>query len=151
MKSVHQTTNCLEDVRISVKVKLSGLWVALTMFYIYADIISLYKPGQIEDMTSGLMGPFPVTQLSLLMASVLMAIPAAMIFLSLVLKPKVNRWTNIFVGALHTIIGIANVIGVTWSYYIFYGGLEIIFTLLIVYYAWTWPKQESVDQVLNNV
>jgi hypothetical protein len=145
MKSVHQTTNYLEDVRISVKVKLSGLWVALTIFYIYADIISLYKPGQIEDMTSGLMGPFPATQLSLLMASVLMAIPAAMIFLSLVLNPKVNRWTNIFVGALHTVIGIANVIGVTWIYYIFYGGLEIIFTLIIIYYAWTWPKQDSKD------
>ena len=49
----------------------------------------------------GFMGPFPVTQGSLLSASILMMIPAVMVFLSLTLKPKVNRWANIILGTVY--------------------------------------------------
>lgn len=71
-----------------------------------------------------------------------MAIPAVMIFLSLSLKPKVNRGVNITFGILYTLVGISNLVGETWAYYISYGLVEIVITLLIVYYAWKWPKQE---------
>ena len=84
----------LEDVRT----KLSALWIAMMLLYIYADILSLFRPGQIEEIMDGLMGPFPVTQGSLVVASLLMIIPAVMVFLSLTLKPGVNRWTNIALG-----------------------------------------------------
>ena len=58
------------DVKINMKLKLSALWVALMLLYIYADIISLFKPGVMEEMISGRMGPFPVSQGSLLTASI---------------------------------------------------------------------------------
>lgn len=142
MKSDNKTTKIFEDVKINVKIKLSALWIVLMVFYIYADIFSLHRPGQIEKMISGLMGHFPVTQISLLTASILMAIPAIMIFLSLSLNPKANRWVNITLGILYTVVGIGNLIGETWAYYISYGIVEIGLTLLIVLYAWKWPKQE---------
>ena len=63
-----------EDVKIDVKMKLSALWVALMLVYIYADIFSLFRPGHIEKMMSGQMGPFPVTQGSLFVFSILMII-----------------------------------------------------------------------------
>jgi len=94
-------------------------------------------------MIKGLMGPFPVTQASVLVASILMIIPAVMVFLSLTLKPKVNRWANITFGVLYTFVNISNLIGETWAYYIFFGIVEIVLTLLIVWYAWKWPKQEG--------
>jgi hypothetical protein len=31
-----------EDVKINVKMKLSAIWVALMLIYIYADILYLY-------------------------------------------------------------------------------------------------------------
>jgi len=113
------------------------------LLYIYADILSLFRPGQIKEMIEGLMGPVPVTQVSLLTASILMIIPAVMVFLSLTLKPKVNRWANIILGVLYTVVNISNLIGETWAYYISFGIVEIALTLLIVWYAWRWPKQEG--------
>ena len=133
----------MEDMKIGVRMKLSALWVAMMLLYIYADILSLFRPGQIEEMIDGLMGPFPVTQASLLVASILMIIPAVMVFLSLALKPKVARWANITVGVLYTVVNISNLIGEAWAYYIFFGIVEIVFTLLIVWYAWTWANPEG--------
>ena len=132
--------NAIQDVRINVKMKLSALWVAMMLLYIYADIFSLFRPGQIEEMIEGRMGPLPVTQVSLLAAALLMIIPAVMVFLSLTLKPKVDRWANITVGVLYTAVNISNLIGESWAYYIFFGIVEIVITLLIVWYAWRWPN-----------
>ena len=133
----------MEDVRINVKIKLAALWVAMMLLYIYADILSLFRPGQIEEMMKGLMGPFPVTQISLLVASILMIIPAVMVFLSLTLKPTVNRWANITLGLLYSVVNISNLIGETWAYYIFFGIVEIVLTLLIISYAWKWAIPEG--------
>ena len=137
-------TTAMEDARINVKLKLAALWVAIMFLYIYADILSLFRPGQIEEMIKGLMGPFPVTQVSLFVASILMIIPAVMVFLSLTLKPKVDRWANFTLGVLYTFVNISNLIGETWTYYMFFGVVEIVLTLLIVWYAWRWPSPEGL-------
>jgi cbb3-type cytochrome oxidase subunit 3 len=142
MNTINKTTE-KDDVKINVKMKLSALWVALMLLYIYADWFSLFRTGQIEEMISGRMGPFPVTQGSLLSASILMMIPAVMVFLSLTLKPKINRWVNIILGVLYTFVNISNLIGETWVYYIFSGVVEIVFTFLIVGYAWKWHNPEA--------
>jgi cbb3-type cytochrome oxidase subunit 3 len=141
MNKINKTAE-KEDVKINVKMKLSALWVAMMLIYIYADILWLYKPGAIEKMMEEFMGPFPVTQGSLLSASILMMIPAVMVFLSLTLKHKVNRWVNIILGVLYTFVNIAKLIGETWAFYIFFGIVEIVLTLLIVGYAWKWRTPE---------
>lgn len=102
MNMINKTTE-MEEVKINVKMKLSALWAALMFLYIYADHFSLFRTGQIEEMMAGRMGPFPVTQSSLLTASILMIIPAVMVFLSLALKSKVDRWVNIILGVLYTL------------------------------------------------
>jgi hypothetical protein len=135
--------NKMEEMKISVKMKLSALWVAMMFLYVYADVLYLYKPGQLGEMIKGLMGPFPATQGALLAASILVAIPAVMVFLSLTLKPKVNRRVNITLGVLYTAVNIVNLIGETWAFYIFFGIVEIGCTLLIIWNAWKWTKQEN--------
>ena len=140
---INKKTTGMEAVRINVKMKLSALWVAMMFLYIYADILSLFRPGQIDEMIRGLMGPFPVTQASLLVASILMIIPAVMVFLSLTLKSKMARRANIAVGALYTLINVSNLIGEAWAYYIFFGIVEIVLTLLIVWYARQWTSPEG--------
>ena len=138
MNTIKETT-VKEDMKINVKMKLSALWVALMLIYIYADILSNFKPGAIEKMMGGFMGPFPVTQGSLLSASILMIIPAVMVFLSLALKSKANRWVNIILGVLYTFVNIGNSIGeASWIFYMFFGVVEIALTLLIVWNAWKW-------------
>lgn len=132
-----------EDVKTPVQVMLSALWAALMFLYIYADHFSLFEPGQIEEMVSGRMGPFPVTQGSLLSAAILMLIPALMVFLALALKPKVGRWVNIILGVLYTAVNIGNLVGETWAFYILFGIVEMALTLLIVWYAWKWRSSDG--------
>jgi hypothetical protein len=77
-------------------------------------------------------------------ASVLMAIPSLMIFLSLVSKPKINKWLNIVFGVIYTAIMI--LIAITsiapwWTFYVFLAIVESCITSLVVWYSWTWPKQ----------
>jgi len=136
-------TSELQDVKINVKLKLSALWAASMFLFIYVDYFALYIPGRLEEIIAGKMGPFQTSQVSLLAAMILMMIPGLMIFLSLALKAKWNRWTNIIVGILKILVLLAAVIGETWGFYIFATIIEVVLLLLVVWYAWKWPKQEA--------
>jgi hypothetical protein len=132
----------LDDIKIHVKFKLSALWSSVMFCYIYADYFGLYVPGSLQHMLAGEMRPLgPVTQAVLLGTAVTLAIPGVMIFLSLVLKPQVNRWLNIVLGVLYTAIILLTMW--SWAFYIFYGVIEIALTGLVVWYAWNWPKQSA--------
>ena len=67
-----------------------------------------------------------------------------MIFLSLVVSAKVNRWLNIIFGILHIAIGVVNLVGATWTYYIFYGISLLLVAILIVVFAWKWPNDDNI-------
>jgi hypothetical protein len=142
MEMTDASERMLEDVKTNVRLKLSALWAAMMFLYVYADVLWLYKPGQLDEISQGRMGPFQVSQGSLLAASIVVIVPALMVFLSLTLKPSANRWTNIALGALFTLVNVSNLIGETWVFYLLFGALEIVLTLLIVRYAWTWPQPE---------
>jgi hypothetical protein len=63
------------------------------------------------------------------------------VFLSLVLKPSLNRWLNISLGTIYTWVILLTMPG-AWMFYIFLGVIEIVLTALIVWYAWKWPKRK---------
>ncbi len=142
MNSNKKTARILKDMKINVKIKLSGLWAAVMLVYIYGDLFGFYKPGHIEEIRAA-EGPLG-SQISLVGAAILMAIPAIMVFLSLTLKAKANRWTNIILGIIYTGVMLFTMFlpGV-WAYYIFLGIVEVVLTVLIVWSAWKWPKQEA--------
>ena len=131
-----------EDVKVNVKIKLSALWVALMFFYLYNDVFGSFRQDQVEKVLSG---EITLNQVSLFGAAILMAIPIFMIFLSLALPAKVNRWVNIIVGIVYVVVLVlVNLIPAeTWAYYAFYEILEAVFIALIVWHAWKWPKQEG--------
>ncbi len=126
----------MDRADIGVRLKLSALWATMMFLYVYADVLSLYRPGEIDEIRDGMMGPLDVSQSTLMAASVVVIIPALMIFLSLILPSGINRWTNIIAGAVFTLVNISNLLGETWVYYWVFGILEILVTLLIVRYAW---------------
>ena len=131
----------LDDVKIHVKIKISALWASVMFLYIYGDYFGLYQPGKLQGMLEGKMGPLgPTTQGVLLGTSVLMAIPGVMVFLSLALEPKLNRWVNIVLGVIYTVIILITMPG-AWAFYIFLGAVEAVLTALIAWYAWNWPRQ----------
>ena len=133
----------LEDEKVGVRLKMSALWIAMLFLFAYGDIFGFFKPGQIEEVISDEISGIKITQVFLLGASVYIAIASVMVFLSLVLKPRVNRWTNIVLPILFIVSIAVSVVGETWGYFIFLSIMEIALLLLIVWYAWTWPSQEG--------
>lgn len=136
-------TSKLEDFKISTKIKLLVLWITLMLLYIYADIFSFYRPGYINEVIAGFMGPLKVSQMTLVSSSILMAIPVLIIVASLFLKEKIVRWLNIIAGSLYTVVGVGNMLGETWAYYLLYGTIEILITIIIVVTALRWLKRKE--------
>jgi hypothetical protein len=138
----------LQDFRINVKFKLSALWASVMFCYIYGDYFSLYVPGQLEGLMKGECGVGSTTPVKLVMFSLLIATPSLMIFLSLALKPTINRVLNIILGLFFTVIMGLIVVTSKDPWMIFntvLGSIEMILTLLIVWYAWKWPKEISLE------
>jgi len=84
-----------------------------------------------------------ITQVFLFGVSVYIAIASAMVFLSLVLRPRVNRRVNIVLPILYIVSIAISSIGETWAYYYFMSAAEGALLALIVWYAWTWPTWEG--------
>jgi Family of unknown function (DUF6326) len=131
----------LQDYQVPTKIKLALLWASLMSLYIYNDYFSLYLPGTIERMSAGRIGPLgQATDLVLVIVSILLAIPALMIALSALLPPRASRWLNVLLGLAY--VGI-EILTLTKSalFYKIVVVIEIMLTVLIVWYALRWPKR----------
>jgi hypothetical protein len=136
MNSEKKNATILEDVKVNIKIKLSALWVSIMFIYLYVDVI--------EDAIAGKVWTFQITQVWLLGVIILMTIPSLMVFLSLALPVKANRWTNIIVGILFIVVTLGMTIGESYVFYIFGSIVETVLLLLIVVYAWKWPTDKRV-------
>lgn len=143
MKGNMNPKKALEDVRINVKLKLATLWVSLMFLYIYIDYFHLYMPGMIKDIQKGIVFEFDITQEFLLAALTSMTIPALMIFLSVALPAKVNRWVNIITASVFIPYTLFNLVGEAWMHMIFGAVVEVVLLYLIIRYAWKWPRVET--------
>ena len=132
----------MEDVKINVKIKLSALWATVMFCYLYADVLGFYLPGIIEELIAGEVAGMQITQELLLGFGILMVIPAVMVFLSLTLKYKANRWANIILGIVYTgvilITQLTTTVGALVAHFVFFGIVEVVLTALIVWYAYKW-------------
>jgi Family of unknown function (DUF6326) len=128
--------NVLEDMR--VRMKLAALWTSFMFLYIYVDYFHLYMPGSVKDLLAGKIWVFDVTQVFLLIALASVTIPALMIFLSVALSAKVNRWTNVIVAAVYIPYTLFNLAGEAWVHMYFAAVVEVVLLLLIIRYAWKW-------------
>jgi uncharacterized protein DUF6326 len=133
------SSTLIEDAKVGVRLKISALWVTLMLLYAYGDIFGFFKPGRIEEIASGQISGIDITEAFLFAVSVYVAVASVMIFLTLVLRPAVARWSNIVLAVLY----IATIVGAAFgesAYYWFLSVLEIAVLALIVRYAWTWPR-----------
>jgi hypothetical protein len=107
--------------------------------------MELYVPHKVRGLISG--NNLLNSPAKLFAATVLLAIPALMVFISIILKPQINRLLNIFFGTVYSaiMILIAFTSLTEWrAFYVFLAIVESIITILIICYAWTWPREESL-------
>tara|TARA_R110000868_G_scaffold411434_1_gene703913 strand:- start:1916 stop:2329 length:414 start_codon:yes stop_codon:yes gene_type:complete len=134
----------LENQKVNIKIKLASLWASATFCYLYGDYFELYTPDKVNTLITG--DNIMDNPTTLLIASLILAIPSVMVAASIFLKPKINRILNILFGTLFTIMMVFIGISSTNEWYLFYvflAFLESIITALIVWYAWKWPKEKS--------
>jgi hypothetical protein len=111
--------------------------------FAYGDIFGFFSPGRIQEVMAAEVSGMAITQVFLFAVSLYVAIASVMVFGSLVLSPSVNRRTNIVLPCLYVVSILASAIGETSAYYWFLSITESALLLLIVWYAWTWPRQEG--------
>jgi uncharacterized membrane protein (UPF0136 family) len=137
------SSRTFEDVKVGVRCKIAALWIAMLFLFAYGDIFGFFRKEQIQDVLAGEISGMAITQVFLFAVSLYIAIASVMVFLSLVLIPAVNRWTNIVLPSLYVVSILASAIGETSAYYWFLSITESALLLLIVRYAWTWPRQAA--------
>lgn len=131
----------LQDFKINVRLKLAALWTSVMFCYIYGDYFELYVHKKVEGLLNG--QNILDSPMKLFAATLILTASALMIFLSLMLTPKLAKWLNIGLGIFCTLltllVGISS-ISVWMTFYVFLALLESIITAIIVWQAWTWEK-----------
>jgi len=136
------------------KERLSLLWLFALLNYLYADVVALFAIVGSQD-------PAPhLTPWALLGSAVLMEIPIAMILASRLLPFRANRLANIIAGGIMTLVNafltfVLPLANGDWHEhmflpYMFFGTIETVATLVIIWQAWTWSRVETVRTSLNN-
>jgi len=122
----------LEDVKINVKIKLAAAWISHFLLWTFGDMVAL-----LQETTE------PISNLLLLVATSLALLQTFMIIFSLIGKSKFVRWANIGVALVYMLVNIGYLSegGESWNYLL--GIAYIVFNVLIIWYAWKWPKQEG--------
>jgi len=124
-----------------VRIKLSGLWTALMLTYLLGDVLRIFS----GDFIAGEIGGMQISQGLYLGLAVIMVIPVIMVFLSLTLPYKANRWVNIILAIFFfgfNLVGLPTYPSVYDQFLIIVG---LVFNVLTVWYAWKWSQQERLE------
>jgi hypothetical protein len=132
-------TSDYQDYRINPRIKISALWTAMLFLFVCVDLFSLYRSDVRAELEAGKIAAFTIGQGYLLGVMIYVLVPSLMVFLSLVLAPRVTRTANIVVAAVYAVTVAGSAIG-EWNYFILGSLAEAVLLAGVVYYAWTWPK-----------
>ena len=129
-----------------IKERLSLLWIFALLNYLYADLIALFaiagNPAEAPHLT----------EWALAGSAVLMEIPIAMILASRLLPFRANRLANIIAGGVVTLVNgfltfVPPLVGwgrpPAFPEYLFFGTIETVCTLVIIWQAWTWSAGQA--------
>ena len=131
------------------KTRIAVLWVLMAVATSAHSLLVFMEPGAMEKMASEMetMGAGMWVFLTLFWF-----IPLWMAFVSLTLKDSANRWTNITLGIIFTILNIwhflecglaligGGPIGEPTAHHILLVGSTVVATALIAWFAWKWPE-----------
>ena len=120
---------------------LSTLWIFVLLNMIFRDIHELGKPGLLEEMMTGIVNGTQVTDELLLLGGIMVEVIIVMVILARVLEVRFNRWANIIVGAISIMLVISNNTAPDLDD-MFFAVIEVTALVVIIWYAWTWPRLE---------
>lgn len=127
------------------KVRISVLWLFKIVADLASGMVALMEPGVIDMIRAGNIYGEVLGPEVLFVLAVILLVPLVMAFLTLILEGSMNRWLNIIVGIVFAGLGIFSFAdpamhtghGILMSIALF------VAPVLIVWYAWKWPKKEG--------
>ena len=142
MNTNEETARNLLDVRIV----LAALWIAEVLSSLNGDTYRLSDPITLKSMLENT-GSIVTTPGLLLTMSMIFVVPILMSVLTLMLKSSVSRWANRIIGILYALITFAFLVLCfvlrSESYEFVWATAQLVFTLLVVWYAWKWTNPEG--------
>jgi hypothetical protein len=138
-----ETARNLLDVRIILAV----LWVAGMLSSLNGDAYRLSDPVVLKSSLANT-GPIVTTPELLLVMSLIFLGSIFMGVLTLTLKSPVSRWANRIIGIFYAMITLAFEVLhlIVWrsvGYEIVWATAQLVFALLVVWYAWKWTNPEG--------
>jgi hypothetical protein len=133
MNTINKTARNLLDVRIILAV----LWVAGMLSSLNGDTYRL----------SAATGPIGASPDLLSVMAIILVGSIFMSVLTLTLESPVSRWANRIIGILYAMINLAFWVLhlLVWrsaGYEIVWSTAQVVFGLLVVWYAWKWTNRE---------
>ena len=130
---------------LTLKTRIVVLWIFMAVAMSAHGVLAFMEPGMIEEMMSGTIEGVEMGPAMMLFMALFWWVPLVMAFLSVTLKDSANRWTNIVVGIIFTLLNIWHLIGHIANpsaAQLLIIASTVVVTALIVWYAFRWPKQE---------
>ncbi|WP_237154823.1 DUF6326 family protein [Oryzibacter oryziterrae] len=143
MNTFDANENQKEKANIDTRLKLASLWTCFMFMYIYVDYFHLYMPSSLNDILSGKVFEFEISQAFLLISMISVTVPALMIPFSLILPASVCRRTNIIAAIVYIPYTLFNLVGEAWIHMVFAAAVEVVLLLVILRHAWIWPRVQT--------
>lgn len=123
---------------LDVRIVLAVLWVAGMLSSLNGDTFRLSAMTKFLGVSSGQLSVF----------AVVLVVQVVMSGLTLTLKSPVSRWANRIIGIFHAVFILAfEVLHLfVWrsaGYEIVWSTAQLVFALLVVWYAWKWRNPEG--------
>lgn len=130
----------MKDVRTA----LFALWIFYVLNSAYGDITTLYTSVYLHTAVS-----IHYTPTFILFGALIVEPAILMVLLTRILPDSANRWANVVVGGLLTIVNVATLfVGTPTPAYAFLTATMIVAGVAIVGSAWNWavPAAPPVDR-----
>lgn len=136
-----------QDLKVNTRIVISSLWIAMLFVFAYIDIFAFFRADVLQNALAGKVFIFEANQLFFLLTTIYVLIPSVMVFLTLVLKARIAKLANLILPVLYIITIAGSMVGESWFYFLLGSSVEIILLLILMAYAWKWPKQSLSGSV----
>ena len=125
------------------KTRIAVLWLFMAVAMSAHALLAAFDCPETQKIISGEVALGPGM---LLFMSLFWLVPLWLAFVSMTLKDSANRWVNVILGIVFTLLNIFHLIehlAEPSVHQILIIGSTVVVTALIAWYAWRWPKQEA--------
>ena len=124
---------------LTLKIRISLLWLFMAVAMSAHSVLAFMEPGAIEEIGEMAMGPG-----MMLFMALFWWVPLVIAVLTFILRNSANRWTNIVLGIIFTILNIYHLVehvADPSAHQILIIASTVVVTALVVWFAFKLPKE----------